>query len=69
MLKIGTLNVDSKFKRESGENPERSRHCNRGVIMNCHWPMAGKTMMTLILEPGDLPILTTLLYLREIGRC
>jgi hypothetical protein len=32
-------------KREAGENPARSRHCNRGAstMQTCiHWPLAGK---------------------------
>ncbi|GCL73174.1 hypothetical protein PN4B1_31110 [Paenibacillus naphthalenovorans] len=41
--------------------PTRSRHCNRGV--NADMPLIfglGRRVLTMILEPGDLPVLTAL---------
>ncbi len=42
-------------KREVGENPTRSRRCNRGVLAICHWE-TGKAVRVMILEPEYLPV-------------
>lgn len=41
-------------KRETGENPVRSRHCISGVRPICHWE-TGKAADAMTDEPGDLP--------------
>ena len=45
--------VLTKAKRETGENPARSRHCNGGVSSTSHWN-TGKADEARIPEPGDL---------------
>lgn len=43
------------MKRESGENPERTRHCNRGAGgQTRHWKREG-VRQAMILKSGDLP--------------
>ena len=40
-------------KRESGENPERYRHCERGAVFKYHWETGkGKQRGT---KSGELP--------------
>ncbi len=43
--------------RESGESPERSRHCNQGVLFDRNPLISiwGRTKSASIWKPGDLP--------------
>lgn len=64
--KIKQLNIGANIllvKREAGENPARSRRCNRGALLNCHrnfW----KVNKAVILKSEDLPIFLSHLTLR-----
>ena len=43
------------IKRESGENPERSRHCISWSEARCHWGIySGKAPRMEMLKSGDL---------------
>ena len=43
------------IKRESGENPERSRHCISWFEARCHWGIySGKAPRMEMLKSGDL---------------
>ncbi|GAA4860879.1 hypothetical protein GCM10023310_45270 [Paenibacillus vulneris] len=48
--------VKTKGNRESGANPERSRHCKRGVSFIMSLGVTpGKAKEATIRKPGDLP--------------
>jgi len=42
--------------RESGSNPERTHHCEKGVPYTGHWHMLGRRTEMMIFEPEDLPV-------------
>ena len=44
----------SSQKRESGENPERSGHCNGGANLTVHCTRYEKERQAMIPEPGNL---------------
>lgn len=45
--------MNMMHKRESGENPERYRHCERGAVFKYHWETGkGKQCGT---KSGELP--------------
>lgn len=61
----------TRGNRESGGNPERSRHCNRGVFFHaCHSIVIGEDERTQRSgKPGDLPRLLHRKILRGEERC
>ena len=55
------------IKRESGENPERSRHCISWFKARCHWGVyPGKALRMRMLKSGDLLIFQQR-FLRKTG--
>ena len=46
-----------RVKRETGENPVRTRHCERGAAgyVSLDFPESGKAAGGVDLQPGDLP--------------
>ena len=61
-------------KRETGVNPVRTRHRDKGVRKECVTEKSGRPFRVLIFEPGDLPVVGTrdcykvISMLRVIGR-
>ncbi len=47
---------DELMKRESGESPERSRHCDSGTESRCHWEYREGAKVWR-LKSGDLLVL------------
>lgn len=42
------------MKREAGENPARTRHCENRAYDICHWE-TGKASYSNAIKSGDLP--------------
>ena len=57
----GRTRLRQEGKRETGENPVRSRHCKRGAKANSgHWPEGREgSMDAMIRKPGNLPVVDT----------
>jgi len=53
------------LKGKFGENPTRSRHCKSRVIFRNHCIGYGKVRVMMILESGDLPMITMLFVSHE----
>ena len=57
----GGIRLRQEGKRETGENPVRSRHCKRGAKANSgHWPEGREgSMDAMIRKSGNLPVVDT----------